>query len=172
MLGINSARAICCWTHRRGLVARTCWTAPCCSAWLDMRAMDCSRTSSRWLVLLTVSTSTALPHSRLSDCTPHRHGTASVCPSVCLSHLSRGGFAAGCPADRRYRPSRHSARRCGAFAAVERQAGDIDRQRRPSGAQQHVALQQIRAVSRCQLTWEIEDKLVKWAKVYIFRVAR
>ena len=47
---------------------RTCWTAPCCSAWLDIRAIDCSRTSSRCCVLPTFSMSAALPHNRLSAC--------------------------------------------------------------------------------------------------------
>jgi len=46
-----------------------------------------------------------------------------------------------------------------------RRAGDIDRQRRPPGTQQHGAQQhgvqqEMRAVSRCRLTYEAEYRLV------------
>jgi len=50
--------------------------------------------------------------------------------------------------------------RRGGFAAVGPAAGDIDRQRRPPGAEQHGARQQMRAVTRCQLTREAEHGLV------------
>ena len=72
----------------------------------------------------------------------------AVCLSVCLSHPSTaaaacGGFAAVGPAERR----------CRSIAAADNET------------QQHGGQQQMRAVSRCQLTQEVEDKLVLFRKI-------
>jgi len=66
------------------------------------------------------------------------------CPSICLSHLSAvatacGGFAAVGPAGRRYRS-----------IAARRVCRDIDRS--VQQGRQHGTQQQMRAVSRFQLT--------------------
>ena len=77
----------------------------------------------------------------------------SVCPSVCKSVQSTArrccGFAAVGPAARRYR----------SFAA--RPVG----RRSAAAAPQHGAQQQMRAVPRCQLTWEAEHRFFFQVKI-------
>ena len=101
------------------------------------------------------------------------NGTVSVCPSVhCLSHLSTVsavccGFAAGCPTDRRYRSSHHSATAC-CFGGFAEWAGDIDQQRQLPSHQQHGIQQQMQAVLRCQLMQEAEERL-GFTCIYCYR---